>query len=157
MITCKFENGSDAALRHDIVHVLAFREGKVLLVKRAEGILEAGKWGFPGGFLDRDENLEQCALRELMEETGYQGTVKGLFRINSNPNRPNDNGRQNVAHEIFVEVGEKTGKPDWEQTAVEWKEIDLLTEDMMAFDHYHTLQLYKNYNEGKIEIPIINR
>ena len=27
-------------------------------------------WGLPGGWLGRDESPEQCALRELMEETG---------------------------------------------------------------------------------------
>lgn len=153
MITCKFEDGGDGALRHLVVHCLVLKEDKILLVKRAAGILEAGKWGFPGGFVDRDEKLEQCALRELMEETGYTGTVKGLFRINSNPNRRNDNGRQNVAHEILIEAGEKIGEPDWEQTAVEWKEINSLNEEMMAFDHFEAVQLLKVYINRKEEIP----
>lgn len=157
MISCKFENGKEAGLRHDVVHCLVFDGSKVLLVKRAEGILEAGKWGFPGGFLDRDETIVQCALRELMEETGYEGEVIGLFRINSSPNRPNDSGRQNVAHEILVEAGDKTGTPDWEQTEVEWKEIDTLAEEMMAFDHFKTIEFYREYREGKVTIPIIDR
>jgi ADP-ribose pyrophosphatase YjhB (NUDIX family) len=124
------------------------------LVKRAEGILEAGKWGFPGGFLDQGETLEECVKRELMEETGYEGHVKTLFRINSGY-RKNDEGRNNVAHEFLTEVGEKTGKPDWEQTSVEWKDIGSLNEAMMAFDHYQTIVHLRQYLEKPFQLPII--
>ncbi len=154
MITCKFEDGGDGTLRHVVVHVLCVKDNKILLVKRAEPLLEAGKWGFPGGFVDRDETLPQCALRELMEETGFEGKIKGLFRVNSNPNRRNDDGRQNIAHEWLVEVGDKTGTSDWEQTAVEWHDIESLNEEMMAFDHFETVTYLKKYLKGELEIPI---
>lgn len=32
----------------------------------------AGKWAFPGGFLEMDETVEEGVLRELQEETGLQ-------------------------------------------------------------------------------------
>ncbi|MDO8269075.1 MAG: NUDIX domain-containing protein [Candidatus Levybacteria bacterium] len=155
MITCKFEDGGDGQLRHVVVHILAVKENKILLVKRAPGILEAGKWGFPGGFLDQGENVKICVLRELMEETGYNGEVKELFRINSSPNRRNDQGRNNVAFEFLVETGDKTGTPDWEQTAVEWKDIDGLSEDIMAFDHFLTIEALKKYMSEKFPLPLI--
>jgi 8-oxo-dGTP diphosphatase len=155
MITCKFEDGKDAELRHDVTHALALKDNKILLVKRAEGILEAGKWGFPGGFLDRNETLKEGVLRELMEETGFTGKVVNLLRINSKPNRRNDAGRQNVSHEFLIEVGEKTGVPDWEQTEVKFWEINDLTEETMAFDHYETIQILKKYLKGDVIIPIV--
>jgi ADP-ribose pyrophosphatase YjhB (NUDIX family) len=155
MITCKFEDGGDGELRHLVVHALAIKDGKILLVKRAPGILEAGKWGLPGGFLDRDETLEKCAVRELKEETGYDCTVKGLMRVNSNPNRRNDNGRQNVAFEIFVEVGEKTGTPDWEQTEVKWFSFNEIDLEDMAFDHAKTIKYIQEYLEKNIKLPIV--
>ena len=42
---------------------------RVLLVKRRN---EPYKdcWAFPGGFMEIDEDLETCARREVMEETG---------------------------------------------------------------------------------------
>ena len=156
MINCTFEDGGNAALRHVVTHVLCLRDNTILLVKRSEKILEGGKWGFPGGFVDCSETLAQCAVRELMEETGYEGKIIGLFRVNSNPNRRNDNGRQNIAHEFLMEAGEKTGIPDWEQTAVEWYDIESLNEGIMAFDHYQTIELYKKYIKGDLEIPIVS-
>jgi hypothetical protein len=47
MIKCEFEDGNVAkpGLRHLTTGVLVLRDGKLLLAKRAEGLLEAGKWG----------------------------------------------------------------------------------------------------------------
>ena len=45
------------------------RELKVLLIERGIEPYK-GAWAFPAGFLRTDETAEQCALRELKEETG---------------------------------------------------------------------------------------
>jgi len=154
MITCKFENGSNAQLRHMVTHVIALKENKILLVKRAEGILEAGKWGLPGGFADRNETIKQTAIREFKEETGWDCEVISLFKIISNPNRPNDSGRQNIALEFLVKPLKKTGESDWEQTEVKWWDLDEINESEMAFDHGTTINFLKKYLKGEVEIPI---
>lgn len=61
------------ALTVDIV--LFYRSGnsvEVLLIKRAREPFK-GCWAFPGGFVDKDESLEEAAARELLEETGLGG------------------------------------------------------------------------------------
>ena len=42
----------------------------VLINKRGTALFNPGKWNIPGGFIDYDENAEQCAKREVYEETG---------------------------------------------------------------------------------------
>jgi ADP-ribose pyrophosphatase YjhB (NUDIX family) len=41
------------------------------LIKRGHYPFE-GMWALPGGFLDMEETLEQCAIRELEEETNIK-------------------------------------------------------------------------------------
>lgn len=77
MITCTFEKGYQARLRHVVVHALVIKDGKILLVRRAPELLNGNLWGMPGGFLNRDETAEQGVLRELKEETGWEGEVVG--------------------------------------------------------------------------------
>jgi 8-oxo-dGTP diphosphatase len=53
--------------------VVVVREGDVLYGLR-RGAHGAGTWSFPGGHLDPGESAEECALRELAEETGLEAT-----------------------------------------------------------------------------------
>lgn len=56
-------------------------EWHVLLILRGHDPY-AGCWAFPGGFLNMDETLEECAARELQEETGLvveQRELLGIF------------------------------------------------------------------------------
>jgi ADP-ribose pyrophosphatase YjhB (NUDIX family) len=142
MIHCFFESGARALLRHVVVHAVAEKDGALLLVRRASHLIEGGKWGLPGGFLDRDESLGEAALRELREETGWEGKVTGLLRVNSRPNRPHED-RQNVAFDFIITPLRKVGEPDAESTAVEWVPIEQLPPmDSLAFDHGETVELY---------------
>jgi len=155
MIHCAFENGSRASLRHVVVHAIVERDGALLLVRRAPHLLEGGKWGLPGGFLDRDESLSDGVLRELREETGWDGQVSALMRINSRPDRPHED-RQNVAFDFVVTPLRKVGEPDGESSAVEWVPIERLPPlHTLAFDHGHTVQLYLA-SRGKVgPVPIL--
>ena len=62
-----------------VVYVFAFigEEVYVLANKRGPGLpTNVGKWNCPSGYLDFDETLEECAVREVFEETGYKITKK---------------------------------------------------------------------------------
>ena len=60
--------------------IVITREGdaKVLLIQRGDEPYK-GCWAFPGGFMNMDETTEQCAIRELEEETGLK--VNNIHQI----------------------------------------------------------------------------
>jgi 8-oxo-dGTP diphosphatase len=58
----------------------------VLLIKRGQEP-DKGMWALPGGFLHDDETLDQCAARELEEETRLACGYLQQFGIYSEPKR----------------------------------------------------------------------
>ncbi|MBU1204900.1 MAG: NUDIX domain-containing protein [Nanoarchaeota archaeon] len=53
------------------VGIIVIKDNKVLLGKRKNSHGE-GSWCFPGGHLEFNESLENCAKREVLEETGIK-------------------------------------------------------------------------------------
>ena len=48
---------------------MVWRDGKILLGER-QGAHGDATWGWCGGHLETGESLEECAVRELFEESG---------------------------------------------------------------------------------------
>jgi 8-oxo-dGTP diphosphatase len=61
-------------------------EGRIVLVRRA---IEPGygKWVFPGGYVDRGEEVQLAAVREAREECGLDVRIERLLNIYSYPGR----------------------------------------------------------------------
>lgn len=59
---------------------------EILLVKRG---MEPGKgrWALPSGFIEANEPPEQTVVRELKEESGLDGKVKGLLGVYIEPTK----------------------------------------------------------------------
>ena len=65
--------------------VLATRDDKLLLVHRLNAPL-AGYWAPPAGYVEMDESIEQGAVREVKEETGFEVVIDRLYRVDSRAN-----------------------------------------------------------------------
>ncbi|RHP64706.1 NUDIX hydrolase [Bacteroides sp. OF04-15BH] len=66
------------AVTTDCVVFTKEEEPKVLLIQRGNEPYK-GCWAFPGGFMNMEETAEECAVRELKEETGL--TVNQIQQI----------------------------------------------------------------------------
>jgi mutator protein MutT len=67
-----------------IVGVIPERRGRILLMRRA---IEPryGAWTYPGGFMEIDETVEECAVREAREEVGVTVRLVELLGVYSRP------------------------------------------------------------------------
>jgi 8-oxo-dGTP diphosphatase len=66
--------------------IILVENGKILLVKRGREPFK-GDWAVPGGRIEDNETAEECAIREMKEETGVDVEIIRLTGIYSDPKR----------------------------------------------------------------------
>jgi 8-oxo-dGTP diphosphatase len=118
--------------------LFGFNEGKlkVLLIKRATDP-EVGKWALPGGFLEKEETLENAAQRVLEMLTGvtevYMEQLKTFSAIHRHPI-----GRViTTAFYALVNPDHYPLKPSWHASEAFWCALDRLP--TLGFDHKEIL------------------
>ena len=119
------------AVTADCVVITKEAEPKVLLIERGEDPYK-GCWAFPGGFLNMDETTEQCAVRELEEETGMK--IQELQQIGAYSKVDRDpRGRTiTVAYLSVIDSPcEVIGQDD--AAKAQWFPLEALPK--LAFDH----------------------
>ena len=118
---------------------------KVLLIQR--GIEpHKGKWAFPGGFMNIDETIEECAQRELQEETGLNNVSVEQFYTFSDVNRDPRERVITVAHYALVRLSEVKGGDD--AMSARWFAMNEIPS--LAFDHDRILRMAINRLKERI-------
>lgn len=111
------------------------KELKILLIERGIDPFK-GMWAFPGGFLRMNETAEECAKRELKEETGLElekvrelGTFSG---VNRDP-------RERVVSIAFYSLAKHSAVRGGDDAAkAKWWALDDVPQ--LAFDHDYILR-----------------
>ena len=66
--------------------IILIEDKKILLIRRANPPFK-GEWALPGGMIEDGESSEECAAREMLEETGLKVEIVELSGLYSDPNR----------------------------------------------------------------------
>jgi ADP-ribose pyrophosphatase YjhB (NUDIX family) len=158
MIKCILESGRETSFRHVVVGTIVINEKQeVLLVKRSSNLLRGDLYTIPGGFLDRDETLEEGALRELKEETGYEGKIEVLFQITDSLDESKED-RQNVGFVFIAKVIGGKITLNSEITTIQWFAKDNLpSEEDFAFYYRPIILHYFEYLKKSFILPIVGQ
>ena len=118
---------------------------KVLLIQRGIEPYK-GKWAFPGGFMNIDETIEECAKRELEEETGLKASSVEQFYTFTDVNRDPRERVITVAHYALVRLEEVKGGDD--ARSAQWFAMNEIPS--LAFDHDRILRMAVNRLKERI-------
>ena len=134
-----------SAVTADCVVITRESDPRVLLIERGADPFK-GCWAFPGGFMNMDETTEQCAARELEEETGLR--VRELRQVGAYSAVDRDpRGRTvTVAYLAVVDAPDEVSGQDDAAKAEWWRLSDLPS---LAFDHQDIMRdaiaMYRGY------------
>lgn len=108
---------------------------EILLIKRGIDPFK-GAWAFPGGFMKMEETAEECAQRELREETGFTAhSMKQLGAFTSLHRDPRERV-VSIAFYALVQPSEVVGGDD--ANLAQWFPVD--EAPPLAFDHDYILR-----------------
>jgi len=114
---------------------IVLKGNEIVLIKRGKEPFK-GSYALPGGFLNYGERLEECAVREVLEETGVKTKVVELVGVYSSPDR-DPRGHFVTAVYHLEPVGGMLKAGDDAKDA-EWVPLDKLPK--FAFDHGKIIQ-----------------
>ena len=119
------------AVTADCVVMTTESEPRVLLIQRG-GDPYKGRWAIPGGFLNMDETTEQCAIRELEEETGLQ--IDQVYQIGAYSKVDRDPRGRTISVAYLALVNQPLDVSGQDDAAeAKWFSVNALPP--LAFDH----------------------
>jgi 8-oxo-dGTP diphosphatase len=104
----------------------------VLLIQRLNPPFQ-NNWALPGGFLDANEDLKSCALRELAEETSVVLQKAEQVGIYDSPNRDPRGRVISVAYTALIEQEKYSPQAADDARSLKWHPLQDLPK--LAFDH----------------------
>lgn len=130
--------GSSLAVTVDLaIFTVRSEQLQVLLIKRGKEPFR-GMLALPGGYVRRDEGLDDAALRELSEETGVDGRMLHLEQLRAY-GAPDRDPRGRVVTVAYLALGPDLPLPraGTDAQAADWVPVAEVVEERarLAFDH----------------------
>ena len=111
--------------------IVADKSGRLLLIKRKNDPYK-GFWALPGGFMEMYETIEQCAVRELKEETGITVPVESIRMVGVYSEVDRDPRGRCVTVAFAADTDDAAEAGD-DAAEARWFDVEALPP--MAFDH----------------------
>lgn len=122
--------------------------GRIALVHRKDN----GLWALPGGGMELGESIEDCAVREVKEETGLDVEITGLVGIYTNPRHvmKYDDGEVRQQFSICYKTRLIGGELafDSESTDIAWVEPSRIPDLTMHPSMKLRIDTYLEHKEG---------
>ena len=124
----------------------------VLLIRRRAAPFQ-GCWALPGGFVEMNECLEDCALRELAEETGVTGVYLEQLYTFGKPDRDPRERIISVTYYALAPSEILSPVAGSDAAEVAWFAMDALPE--LAFDHREVIALAQQRLRAKLDYSTV--
>jgi 8-oxo-dGTP diphosphatase len=148
----KYDYPHPAVTTDIVIFTIRDERLKLLLIRRG-GSPFKGKWALPGGFVGIDESLEDCARRELEEETGVSGVyLEQLYTVGA-PDRDPRERVITVAYYALIPSDKLAIRAATDAEAVGWFALDELPE--LAFDHAGIVAVARDRLVAKLDYSTI--
>ncbi|HME51095.1 MAG TPA: NUDIX hydrolase [Candidatus Lokiarchaeia archaeon] len=112
------------------------KPSKIVLITRKNPPYQ-GDYALPGGFLEPDETVETCCIREAKEETSLDVERISIVGVYSDPNRDPRGRTVSVTYLCNTVGGSVEGSDD--ASSAQWVSLDDVKDMTLAFDHAQML------------------
>ncbi|MBF8455705.1 NUDIX domain-containing protein [Kaistella sp. G5-32] len=138
----------------DFTHMFKVIEAAGGLVKNKKDellfIRRMGKWDLPKGKIEKDESLEQAALREVEEETGLKELILEEFLNNTFHIYTERNGEKILKTTYWFKmtyVGNETPVPQIEEgiSEVTWKNEEMINREVLPMTFQNIKLVLNDY------------
>jgi 8-oxo-dGTP diphosphatase len=123
-------------------------ELRILLIRRGAEPFK-GYWALPGGFLSETETLDECAARELEEETGVRGARLEPFANFSDPKRDPRYRVVTAAYLALVPAADHALQSGTDADDARWHPVLRLPK--LAFDHREIIRSARSSLSARID------
>jgi len=119
-LQCEDDHNADELFAFALVVCVRSSDGKMLLVHE---FASTGMW-LPGGRLDREEKLEDAAVRETKEEAGVDVQLTGILKLQFSPHRGYVRLRCVFMAKPVDETIAPKSLPDYESAGAVWADLN---------------------------------